>query len=72
MIKKVKNTVPLTYVLCDHNGEEIAGTLQEKELQKTIKIEFINEKVIKRKGDKLYIKFWIDKKDIVLQNELFS
>ena len=38
MIKKVKNTVPLRYVLCDHNGEEIAGTLQEKELQKTIKI----------------------------------
>ena len=81
MIKKVKNTVPLTYVLCDHNGEETAGTLQEKELQKTIKIEFINEKVIKRKGDKLYIKLkvydnsfnsWIDKKDIVLQNELFS
>ena len=81
MIKKVKNTVPLTYVLCDHNGEEIAGTLQEKKLQKTIKIEFINEKVIKRKGDKLYIKLkvydnsfnsWIDKKDIVLQNELFS
>ena len=81
MIKKVKNTVPLAYVLCDHNGEEIAGTLQEKELQKTIKIEFINEKVIKRKGDKLYIKLkvydnsfnsWIDKKDIVLQNELFS
>ena len=77
MIKKVKNTVPLIYVLCDHNGEEIAGTLLEKELQETIKIEFINEKVIKRKGDKLYIKLkvydnsfnsWIDKKDIVLQN----
>ena len=34
MIKKVKNTVPWTYVLKDLNGEEIAGTFFEKELQK--------------------------------------
>ena len=45
-----------------------------KELQKTNQKEFRVEKVIKRKGDKLYVKWkgnnnyfnsWIDKKDIV-------
>ena len=33
--KKVKNTVPWTYVINDLNGEEIMGTFYEKELQKT-------------------------------------
>ena len=35
MIKKIKDTVPWTYVIIDLNGEEIAGTFLEKELQKT-------------------------------------
>ena len=35
MIKNLKNTVPLTYVIEDLNGEEIVGTFYEKELQKT-------------------------------------
>ena len=34
LIKKVKNTVPWTYVINDFNGEEIVQTLYEKELQK--------------------------------------
>ena len=34
VIKKVKNTVPWTYVINDLNGEEITGTFYEKELQK--------------------------------------
>ena len=46
----------------------------EKESQKTDQIEFRIEKVIKKKGDKLYVKWkgydhsfnsWIDKKDFV-------
>ena len=45
----------------------------EKELQKTNQIEFRIEKIIKRKGDKWYVKWirydnsfnsWIDKKDL--------
>ena len=40
VIKKVKNTVPWTYVINDLNGEEIAGTFYEKELQKTNQEEF--------------------------------
>ena len=71
VIKKVKNTVPWTYFINDLNGEEITGTFYEKELQKTNQEEFRNEKVIKRKGDKIYVKWkgydnsfnsWIDKK----------
>ena len=58
----------------DLNGEEIIGTFYENELQKTKQNEFRIEKVIKKKGDKLYVKWkgydnsfnsWIDKKDIV-------
>ena len=57
------------HVINDLNGEEI-----EKELQKTNQKEFRIEKVIKRKVDKLYVKWkgydnsfdsWIDKKDLV-------
>ena len=35
VIKKVKNTVPWTYVINDLKGEEIMGTFYEKELQNT-------------------------------------
>ena len=52
IIKKIKNTVPWTYVL---NSEEIIGTFYENELQKTKQNEF-KKKVIKKKGDKLYVK----------------
>ena len=34
IIKKVKNTVPWTYVISDLKGEEIVGRFYEKELQK--------------------------------------
>ena len=34
VIKKIKNTVPWTYVINDLNGEEITRTFYEKELQK--------------------------------------
>ena len=71
---KVQNTVPWTYLINDLNGEEIKGSFYEKKLQKTNQKEFRIEKVIKKKGDKLYVKrkgynnyfnSWIDKKDIV-------
>ena len=72
MIKKVKNTVPWTCVVSDLKGEEIVGTFYENELRKTNQKDFRVEKVIKRKGDKLYVKWkgydnsfnsWIDKKE---------
>ena len=74
LIKKVKTTLPWTYVSNNGKGEEIIGTFYEKELQNTNQKEFRTEKLIKRKGDKLYVKqkgydnsfnSWIDKKDLV-------
>ena len=56
VVKKVKNTVPWTYVISDLNGEEVVASFYEKELQKTNQKEFRIEKVIKRKGNKLYVK----------------
>ena len=53
--KKKENTVPWTYVISDLNGEEIVGSFYEKELQKTNQKEFRIEKMIKRKGNKLYV-----------------
>ena len=35
VIKKVKNTVPWTYIISDLNGEEIVGTFYGNELQIT-------------------------------------
>ena len=55
VVSKIKNTVPWTYVINDLNGEEIIGTFYEKELQKTNQKEFRIEKIVKRKGDKLYV-----------------
>ena len=71
VIKKIKNTVPWTYVIDDLNGEEVTGTFFEKELQKIDQQEFRIENVIKKKGDKLYVKWkgydnsLIDKKYLV-------
>ena len=56
VIKEGKNTVPLTYVINDLNCEKFIGAFYEKELQKTNRQEFRIEKIIKKKGDKLYIK----------------
>ena len=73
-VSKIKNTVSWTYVINNINGEEITGTFYEKELQKTNQQEFRIEKTIKRKDDKLHVKWkgydisfnsWIDKKDLV-------
>ena len=79
VIKKVKNTVPWTYVINDLNGEEIIGTFYEKELQKTNQEELRIEKVIKRKGDKIYVKWkgydnsfnsWIDKASLIKKKKI--
>ena len=65
---------PKFKVINDLNGEKIVGIFYEKELQKINQKEFRIEKVLKRKGDKLYVKWkgydnsfnsWIEKKDLV-------
>ena len=71
VISKIKTTVAWAYVVNDLSGEEITGSFYEKELQKTSQEKFRIEKVLKRKGDKFYVKWkgydhrfnsWIDKK----------
>ena len=56
VLKEIKNTVPWTYVINDLSSKEIIRTFHEKALQKTNQEEFRIEKVINRKGDKLYVK----------------
>ena len=73
VISNIENIVPWTYIISDLNGEKITGSFYEKELQKTSQEKFRIEKIIKRKGYKLYVKWkgynnsfnsWINKKDL--------
>ena len=75
LLKKVKNNVPLSYTTEDLNREELGRRFYGKELQKANQTEFIIEKVITRKGNKLHVKWkgyddsfnsWIDKTNIVI------
>ena len=74
VVSEIKNNAPWTYVISDLNGEEIFGSFYKKELQKTNQEKFRIEKIIKRKGDKPYVKWkgyddsfnsWINEKDIL-------
>ena len=71
VVSKTKNTVPWTYVVSDLNGEEITGSFYEKELQKTNQQKFRREKVLKRKGDKLYIK-WKGYDNLFISSEVLE
>ena len=70
----------LAYLINDHSGEETVGAFLPKEMQKANQKEFRIEKLIKKKGAKLYVKWkgynnsfdsWIDVKDIVQMSEYF-
>ena len=75
VISKIKKkTVPWTYVINDLNGEEIVGIFYKNELQKTNQKNFKIEKVIKKKENKLYVKWkvydnsfnsWFGKSDLI-------
>ena len=55
-LKKIK-TLCCGHVISDLSRREIGGTFNEKELWKTNQKEFRAEKAIKRKYDKLYVKW---------------
>ena len=68
VIKKAKNIVPWSYIIEDLNGEEIVGIVG------TNQRDFRIEKVIKKKGEKLYVKWkdygnlydsWINRKRLI-------
>ena len=77
-ISSIQYTNPITYKLRDLNNEEISGTFYEQELQKSHQDTFRIEKVLKTKGDKLFVKWlgysddfnsWIDKKNVASLND---
>ena len=55
VVSEIKDTVLWSCVISDLNGEPITGIFYEKELQKTNQKYFRIEKVLKRKGDELYV-----------------
>ena len=57
LTKKAQNTVQWTYVVSDLNGEEIVETFYEKQMQNTIQTKFRVEKVIKKKDNRLCVKW---------------
>ena len=72
-VTQVQYTHPPTFKIKDLNGEDIQGTLYEEELQKTTQEIYRIEKIIRRKGNKSYVKWlgysskfnsWVDNKDI--------
>lgn len=74
-IKHINHTQPVTYHIEDQRKNTILGTFYEEELQKTKYPDvYLIEKVIKKKGTKLYVKWlglsenensWIDRNDVV-------
>ena len=74
IINKIENVVAWIYDISDLNGQKITGSFYEKEFQKTNQKELRIENVLKRKADKLYVKWkkynnsfnsWINKNDLI-------
>lgn len=73
-INKILFTNPITYQLTDVNDDVIKGGFYEEELMKTkVANTYLIEKILKRRGNKLFVKWlgfekennsWIDKNDI--------
>ena len=64
----------LLMIIKDLNGGKVVGAFYEKGIKKTNQNKFETEKLIKEKGNKLYVKWkwydisfnsWIDKKDLI-------
>jgi len=56
-ISQLQYTNPPTYKITDYNGEEIEGTFYEQELQKTKQEIFRIEKIIRKRGNKSFVKW---------------
>ena len=80
MIKKVKNNVSWTYIISALNEKKLLQRFMKNNYKKQVKKNLGLKKVIKRKSDKVYVKWkdyhnsfnsWIDKKDLVQMSEYF-
>jgi hypothetical protein len=58
VIKNIKNTNPVTYILKDYQNETIQGCFYEYELLKTKQPNiYLIQKILKQKGNKVYVKW---------------
>ncbi|XP_011859444.1 PREDICTED: uncharacterized protein LOC105556941 [Vollenhovia emeryi] len=73
-IAKVQQTNPVTYLLKDYRGQPIAGGFYEHELSRVANPVYLVEKVLRRKGNEVYVKWlgmdnshnsWIRKTDVL-------
>lgn len=74
-VKSIKPTVPVTYMLKDHTGEELKGGFYEHEINKSsVGDVYLVEKVLQRKGDMVRVRWlgfsgkhdsWIHKKNLI-------
>lgn len=74
-IAKVQQTNPVTYLLKDYRGEPIAGGFYEHELLRVANPDvYLVEKVLRKKGDEVYVKWlgfdkshnsWIKKSSVL-------
>jgi hypothetical protein len=74
-IVTVQRTNPVTYLLEDYRGKSVAGAFYEHELRRaTYPDVFLVEKVLRRKGDEVYVKWlgfdgshnsWIQKDNVL-------
>ena len=64
VIKKVKNTVPQTYVINDLKDEEIIGTFYEKQLKKT------NQKKLRFRNQILAVSVDLSKLSDIVKNDV--
>lgn len=75
-VSKIQRTNPVTYLLTDSRGQQIAGGFYEHELQIAKNPDvYLVEKVLRKKGNKVYVKWlgfdsshnsWINKTDVFL------
>jgi len=73
-ISQVQYTDPPTYKIADYNGEEIQGSFYEQELQKTTQEIYRIEKITRKRGKKLFVKWlgypesfnsWVDNETLI-------
>lgn len=75
IVREVKLTNPITYLLKDYKGENILGGFYKEQLQKVKHPDvYLVEKVLKRRKNKVFVKWlgfdsthnsWIDKNDVL-------
>jgi len=57
-IVKIQRTNPVIYLLEDYRGKSVAGAFYEHELHRATHLNvYLVEKVQRRKGDKVYVKW---------------